>query len=80
MECNIWLYIREMNQDGTLGKMWPVRPLQVNDLLKKHQGYVWHQYGTSLGRHSLVGPFQFGTRERKKLKYPNMIDDEQWKE
>ena len=33
-----------MQQDGTLGKMWPVIPLQVNEFSKKLQGCVWYQY------------------------------------
>ena len=69
-----------MQQDGTLGIMWPVRPLQVNDFVKKHQGCVWYQDEISLAENSLVGPFQFGTTGRNKLKYPNIIDDKQWKE
>ena len=32
--------IREVQQDVTLGKIWPVRPLRVNDFLNKWQGYV----------------------------------------
>ena len=39
-----WLDIREIQQDGTIGKVWPVRPLQVNEFLKRRQGYVWYQY------------------------------------
>ena len=49
-------------------------------ILKKLWGYVWYQDDVSLAEHRLVGPFQFGTTERKKLKYPNMIDEKQWTE
>ena len=80
MECRFWTDIREMQQDGTLGNIWSVIPLRVNDFLKKHQNYVWHQDDIYLACHRLVGPFQFLTTGRKKLKYPNMIDDKQWKE
>ena len=30
-ECCFWPEIREIHQDSTLGNMWPVRPLRVND-------------------------------------------------
>ena len=68
-----------MEQDGTLGNFQPVRPLQVNDLLKKLQGYVWYQYEIYLVENSLVGPFPFVTTGRNKLKYPSMIYYKQWK-
>ena len=80
MECRFGPDIREIQKDGTLGNMWTVRPLQVDEFLKKCQGYVWYQYDTPLAYHRLVGPLQFGTTGIKKLKYPNMIDDKQWKE
>ena len=64
-----------MQQDSTLGKMWSVRTLQVNDFLKKRRRYVWYQDEISLSEHSLVGTVQFRTKGRKKLKYPNMIDN-----
>ena len=61
-----------MQQDGPLGNMCPVRPLQVNDFLKERKGHVWYQYGISLAYHSLVGPFQFGTTGRNKLNTPTL--------
>ena len=72
--------MKEMKKDGTLGKMFPVIPLRVNSFLQKYQTYVWYQYDISLANHRLVGTFQFGTTGRKKLKYPNMINDKQWTE
>ena len=66
-----------MKQDGTLGKMFPVRPLRVNGFLQRYQTYVWYQDDIFLAKHSLVGPFQFETTGRKNLKYPNMIDEKQ---
>ena len=80
MECCFRPEIRKMQQDGTLGKMWPVRLLLVHYFLKKLQSYVWYQDDISLADHRLFGPFQFGTTRRKKLKYPNMIDNKQWNE
>ena len=71
--------IREIQKDDTLGKMWQVIPLWVNDFLRKIQGYVWYQDDISLAEHRLAGPFKFGTTGRKKLKYPNMIVDKQCK-
>ena len=68
-----------MNQDVTLGKMLPVIPLKVNGFLQRYQTYVWYQYYISLGEHRLVGPIQFGTTGRNKLKHPNIIDKKQWK-
>ena len=59
-----------MKEEGTLGKMWPVRPLRVNEFLKKRQGYVWYQDEISLAEHRIVGPFQFGTTGRNELKTP----------
>ena len=79
MECSFWPEIREMNQDVTLGKMLPVIPLKVNGFLQRYQTYVWYQYYISLGEHRLVGPIQFGTTGRNKLKHPNIIDKKQWK-
>ena len=69
--------IIEMQIDGTLGKIRPVRPLQVNDFLKKRHGYVWYQDDISLAKHKLVGPFKFGTTVRKKLKHPSMVENKQ---
>ena len=69
-----------MQQDGTLGNMWPGRPLRVDEFLEKLQGYVWYQDDISLAEHRLAGTFQFVTKGRNKLKYLNMIDDKQWKE
>ena len=69
-----------MKQDGTLGTMFPVRQLRVNSFSHRYQIYLWYQYDISLDYHILVGPFQFFTTERKKLKHPNMIKDKQWKE
>ena len=66
-----------MNQDGTLGKMLPVRPLRVNGFLQRYQTYMWYQDDTPLAEHRLVGTVLFGTTGRKKLKYPNMIDEKQ---
>ena len=61
MACIFWPYIKEMQHDGTLGKMWPVIPLKVNNLLNKYQGYVWYQDGIHLDEYSMVGTFQFDT-------------------
>ena len=69
-----------MQQDGTLGNMWLVRSLQVNDFLKKIKGCVWYQYDIYLAENRIFGKFQFGTTGRNKIKYPDMIDDKQWKE
>ena len=52
----------------------------MNEFLKKRQGYLWYQYETSVAEHRPVGPFQFWKTERKKLKYPNMINKKQWTE
>ena len=46
-----------------------------NVFLNKLQGYVWCQDDISLADHRLVGPFQFGATGRKKLKYPNVINN-----
>ena len=75
MECRFWPKIRDMKQDDTLGKMLPVIPLRVNSFLKRCWTYVWYQDDISLSKKRLVGSFQFGTTRRKKLKYPNIIDD-----
>ena len=32
-----------------------------------------------MDEHRMVGPFQFGTAGRKILKYPNTIEEKQWK-
>ena len=79
-ECRFCTEIRMENNDGTLGKRLPVRPSKVNKLLQKNQKYVWCQDDIYLDEHRVVGPFQFGTTGRKKSKYPNMIDEKQWKE
>ena len=60
--------------------MLTVRPLRVNGFLPRYHEYMWYQDVISLANHRLVGPFQFGTTGRNKLKHPNMIDDKQWKE
>ena len=80
MKCRFWPEIRMNNQDGTLGKMLSVRPSKLHNLLQKNQTCVWYQDDISLADHRLVGPFQFGTTGRNKLKYPNMIDKQQLKE
>ena len=79
-ECRFWPEIITKNQDGILVKILPVIPSKVHNLLQNNKKYVWYQYDISLAEHMLVGPFQFGTIGRNKLKYPNMIDDKQWKE
>ena len=68
-----------MQKDGTLGNMWPARPLQVDEFLKKLQGYVWYQDDIFVANHRLFGPYQFGTTGTNKLKYPNIINKKQWK-
>ena len=73
-----YLEIRYIKQDGKLGKKNLVRPISLHDFLQNHQQYVWSQYGISLGKHRLVVPFQFVATGRKKLKYPNMIEEKQW--
>ena len=79
MECRFWTEIVTKNQDDKLGKMLPVTPSKVHNLLEKNQTHVWYQGDISLDGHRLVGPFQFGTAGRNKLKHPNMIEDKQWK-
>ena len=41
---------------------------------------MWYEYDIYLADHRLVGPSQSVTTVRNKLKYPNMIDEKQWKE
>ena len=79
MKCRFWPEIKTKNQDGNLGNMLPVILGKVHNLLKKNQTYVWYQNDISLAKYRLVGPFQFGTTGRKKLKHPDMIDKKQWK-
>ena len=79
MKCRFWPEIRTKNQDGTLGNMLPVRPSKVHNLLQNNQTYMWYQDYISLCDHRLIGPFQFGATGRSKLKYPNMINEKQWK-
>ena len=55
-------------------------PNKVHNLLHNIYKYIWYQYEISLDKHRLVGPFQFGTTVRNKLKYRNIIGDKQWKE
>ena len=69
----VFLDIIYRHKDVTLRNMCPVRPLKVNDLLKKHQGCGWYQDEISLDESSLIDPFQFVTGVHKKSKYPNMI-------
>ena len=73
MEFHFGPEIREMNQDGTLGKMWPMRPLRVTEFLKKSQGYVWYQNDIYLAEHRLIGQLELGKNGRNKLKCPNMV-------
>ena len=80
MKCYFLPEIIAKNQDGTMGKMLPARPSKVQNLLQKNQTYVWYQDDIYLDEHRLVGTSQFETTGRKKLKYPNMIDDKEWKE
>ena len=40
---------------------------------------MWYKGDISLAENKLVGPFQFDTTGRKKLKHPNIIEDKQWK-
>ena len=80
MKCRFWLDIREMKQDGTLGRKKTVRPLRVKGYLQRYQTYVWYQYDISLAGHILVVPLQYGTTGRNKLKYPNIINKKQWKD
>ena len=79
MEWYFGREIRTKNQDCMLGKMFPVIPSKVHKLLQKNQKYVWYQDDISLDEYRLIGTFQLGTTVRKKLKYPNMINEKQWK-
>ena len=79
MECRFYPEIIEMQQYGTLGNMCLVRPLQLDDFLKRLQGCVWFQNDISLTEHSLVGPLNVLTTGINKLKYPIMINKKQWK-
>ena len=63
-----------------IGKILTARPSNVHNLLQKKHTYIWYQGYISLAEHMLVGPFQFGTIGRHKLKYPNIIDNKNWKE
>ena len=65
--------IREKRQDGTLGKMCPVRPLQVNDFLKKNQRFVWYQYDIYLEAQRLLGLFYFGATGSNKMMYQKWL-------
>ena len=83
LSCNripFYPEIREMSQYGTIGKMFPLNPLQVNDPQKKLQGYVWYQDDIFLAYHRLLGKLEFVTTRRNKIKYPNMIELNHWKE
>ena len=79
MECRLWPGIITKNQDNTFGKILSARPGKVNNLLQKNHIYVWYEDNIYLDEHRLVGPLQFGTTGRNKLKHPNMIDYKQWK-
>ena len=68
-----------MRQYIILGNIWPVIPLRVNKFLKKHQGCVWYHYGILLHEHSLIRPLRFKTIRHNKIKYYNMIEENQWK-
>ena len=57
-----------------------MRPIRVNVFLQRYQEYKWYQNDIYMAEHRLVGPLPFGTTARKKLKYPNMINEKQWKE
>ena len=79
MEFHFGTEIRTKHQNYTLGKMLPLIPSKVHNLLQKNNKYFWYQYDISLGEHRLVEPFKFGAKGRNVLKYPNMIKDKQWK-
>ena len=79
VECQFWIEIRMNNQDSKLVDMFLVRPSKVHNLLQKNKTYLWYQDYISLYKHKVFGTIEFGTAGRKKLKYPNMINDKQWK-
>ena len=58
----------------------PVRQIRVNYFLQEYQKYVWYQDNISLAEHRLVVSFQFRATGRNKSKYPNIIEEKQWKE
>ena len=80
MECCFWTEIITNNQDDTIGNMLLVIPSKVHNLLKNNLTYVWYQDEISMQEHRLSIPFQFVTTGRKKLKYPDIIEETQWKE
>ena len=80
MECCFLTDIRDMKQDSTLGKTFPVKPLRLKVFVNRYQEYLWYQDDIYLADNRLVRRSQFVTTGRKKLKYPNMIDVKQWKE
>ena len=75
MEGRFWPEIRMNNHDNMMGNMFPVITSKVHNFLQKNQTYVWNQDEIYLAEHMMVGLFQFGKTERKKLKYPNIIDE-----
>ena len=78
-ELRFWKEIIEIKQYDKIGKMWPVRPLKLNDFLKTRKGYLRFHNEISLIEHRLVGPAQFGITGIKKRKYPKTIEEKQWK-
>ena len=79
MVCCFWPEIIIRNQDGTIGKIYPVKPLKLNNLLKKNHICVWYQDEISLADNRLLRPFKTFTTGRNKIKYPNMVEDNHWK-
>ena len=75
-----WTEIIMKNQDCVLENIYPGILSKVNNLLKKNSTYMWYQDGISLDAHRMDLSFQFRTTGRKKLKYPNVIDNKVWKE
>ena len=57
-----------------LVEILPVKPRKENNLQQKYHTYIWFQDDTTLTEHSLIGSFQFGMRETKKIKYPTVIE------
>ena len=82
-ECRFWPEIREMKEDGTMGKIVVLRPTKVEAQLQ-WQDRVWYQDDISLAEHRLVGPFNFASqrprRNGSEMPLLHTVEETYWRE
>jgi hypothetical protein len=79
-KCRYWPLIYEIRHDGYFGRMIPVRPNKVEEVLKnKPTTRGWYQMDINIAEDRLIGPFNFTTQQDGTTMETHRIREEIWK-